>query len=397
MIFWIREVVMNTFAFFLKVLALIIPKQKKLILFGAHNGTRFSDNPAVLFKYILNTHKELQPVWLTNSDQVIDQVKKIGGKVYKRRSSKGIWLSLRTSLYISSHNIKDVLMYIPLQKKPKHIYLHHGIPLRKGWLNIKDAPKKSIQSTYNKINASNYMIAPSAFAAEQQNKLLPIGVEHFVFTGLPRNDVFFDKNFDKDDLKTQFGLSGFDKVVLYGPTWRPWGATQFFPFEDYDLASLKRFLEEQNMCLVLRPHHVDLNNDTNADFWKSVETVKHIKLITHDICSDVNHLCMISDALITDYSSMYYDYLIQDKPVIFLVYDFEKYNTEIGFYPDFLNITHGHKPKDQASFLTSLLEVSEGKDSYRDKRNQLKNKFYDHLDGGASKRVTELILSMVHH
>jgi len=392
---WLRDIFMNVFSFLLGTKALILPKQKGLILFGAHNGNRFSDNPAVLYQHVLKNNKELRPVWLTNNNDVIDQVKKLGGEAYKRRSLKGIWLSLITPIYITSHNVKDVLMYIPFKKTPKHIYLHHGIPLRKGWLDLKDAPKKSKKSSLDKIESSNYMIAPSKYAAEQQNKLLPIGINHFAITGLPRNDIFFDNSFDVEKFKRRFELNDFNKVVLYGPTWRPWGATQFFPFADYKIDELVAFLQKENICLVLRPHHVDLKSTDNKDFWESIRGINNIKLITHDLCPDVNEMCMISDALITDYSSMYYDYLIQDKPVVFLIYDYDRYNKEIGFYPDFQKITHGHKPDSQQSFIQALLEISEGKDTFAKERNDLKDRFYLNLDGNSSQRVTKLIIDLI--
>ena len=393
--YWIREVAMLSFSFLLKITSLVTPKRKNLVLFGAHNGNRFSDNSAILYSYILENCPDLIAVWLTNNDQVISEVKSIGGEAYKRRSIKGIYLSLTASAYFTSHSIKDVLMFVPINKRPKHIYLHHGIPLRKGWLNIDKAPKKSIRSTNAKIRATNYMIAPSKFAAEQQNKLLPIGLDKFAYTGLPRNDIFFDSSFDKISFKKKYDLDTFTKVILYAPTWRPWGATQFFPFSDYSLEQLSNFLQEKNICIVLRPHHVDLNGPSNANFWNSIKDHKNIKLITHETCANVNNLCMVSDALITDYSSIYYDYLIQDKPVVFLCYDFERYNAEIGFYSDFNDIAIGYKPNSQKLFLKALQDISMDMDLYNEGRNKLTDKFYLHLDGNSSKRVTDLVIDLI--
>ncbi len=395
MTFWIREFVMEVFSFFLKHLSLAIPKKQDLVLFGAFNGERFADNSAIIYKHVLANHPELRPVWLTNADAVIKEVNGLGGEAYKRRSAKGIMLSLVAPVYVASHSIKDVLMYVPAKKTPKLIYVHHGIPLRKGWLDVKNAPKKSVRSTFDKINSTNFMIAPSRFAAEQQNRLIPIGLDKFAITGLPRNDVFFDTSFNEGEFKKQFGLGHFDKIVLYAPTWRPWGATRFFPFADYDLVALTQFLEERNMCMVMRPHHVDLNSGENKAFWEAVKKSKPFKLLTHDVCPEVNLLCRVSDALITDYSSLYYDYLLVDRPVVFLHYDFERYNREIGFYTDLQAITHGHKPVDQKSLLSCLEEIADGKDAFGKKRNELKDTFYEHFDGNASERIVQLIKSLI--
>ena len=377
----IREWIMHSFSFILKLLALVIPKQKNLVLFGAHNGRRFSDNPAVLYSHILKHDAALRAVWLTNEDDVIKKVKAINGEVYKRRSIRGIYLSLICQVYITSHNVKDVLMYIPIKKTPRHIYLHHGIPLRKGWLSVADADKKSIRSTMDKINTTNHMIAPSRFAAEMQNKLLPIGLAHFALTGLPRNDVFFSQQFDRDAFKEKHGLSNFDKIVLYAPTWRPWGSTDFFPFEDFSMDMLKAYLAKQNMCLLLRPHHVDLNCKGNKSLWDSISDDENIRLVTHDIIPEVNEICKIADGLITDYSSLYFDYLIINRPIIFLDYDYDRYNSDIGFYEEYHNITFGERPKSQKAFMDSLQNIKDGKDLFYKERSELRNRFYDNLDG----------------
>ncbi len=392
---WFRDLVMYSFSAFLSILALLIPKSKKLVLLGAFAGKRFADNSALVFEKIKEEHHDLQAVWLTNNRQIVQAITKNGGEAYLRRSVRGIWLSLRTSIYLTSHGIKDVLMYVPMFKRPKHIYLHHGIPLRKGWFDLKNAPKKSIRSSKQKINCTHFMIAPSTFAASQQNQLLPIGLEKFAYTGLPRNDIFFDETFDPNGFKDSLGINQEHKLILYCPTWRPWAATRFFPFKDLELEKLNSWLTKNNTLILLRPHHVDLNSSSNAVFWKKVEQLDSMKLLSHDICPNVNHLARISDALITDYSSMYYDYLLLEKPVVFLPYDVERYESEIGFYPNYHEITYGDKPKNQTEFLQTLQDITEGKDNHSAKRNALKDKFYDVLDGQSTERVVELVKSLL--
>ena len=392
----LRGFVMYTFAFVLKIIALLLPKVRNQVLFGSSNGKRFSDNSAVLFKYILDNHPDLKVIWLTNSEKVIEEVTKAGGVAFKRRSIMGVWKTLVSPIYITSHSIKDVTMFIPLLKRPKHIYLHHGIPMRRGWFDIKGASPKSMKSTKNKIRVSNHMIAPSIFAAKDQNKLIPIGIEKFEITGLPRTDVFFNKDFDQYKFKQKYALESFDKLILYAPTWRPWGTTQFFPFQDLDFEQLETFLNESNSCIILRPHHIDLERKENASFWKKIRSSSRMKIINHDICQDVNKLCIIADALITDYSSIYYDFLILDKPVVFIPYDYKRYNKEIGFYQEYEKITIGSKPESQLDFIKVLKdEIIDGNDTFGLERNRLKEKFYQHLDGQSSERVTQLIKNLI--
>ncbi len=383
-----RKITMETFSLALAILARITPKNKQLILLGGFNGKHFGDNAAFLLKE-LNKSKSFRAIWMCNDPKVIQEVKKTGGEAVLRRSLKGIVLSLQTPIIATSHSIKDALMFTPFKGYPHFIYLHHGIPLRKGWLQLKNAPPSARKAVWLKTKKARCMIAPSTWAAEIQNKMYPIGVENYQITGLPRNDLFFEQGI-KPKLRAKYNFKKEDKILLYAPTWRPWGATAFFPFTDFSIKQLGLFLERENIKLIIRPHHLDLNHHDNISFWKQIAQLQNAAVITHAECADINELAILSDMLITDYSSLIFDYLLLDKPMIFFDYDLQRYQDQIGFYVPYKEVSIGPHPKTFSDFKSTAIHELKN-DTYRKKRNELCHRFHSHQDGYATKRVVNII------
>ena len=372
----------------LQVFSLIIPKDDKLIIFGAFSGKRYGDNSAFLFEYIIKEHTDYKPFWVSHKKDVVDLILKKGLPAINRYSVKAFWYSVRAKYIIGSHNIKDASMHKVISSNQHFIYLHHGIPLRKGWFDVVNAPKKSLQSSKDKIKHSSFMIAPSEYAAQQQNKLLPIGLEKFRITGLPRNDVFFKElnNYEKELVNKHIPKSKIK--VLYAPTWREWEATKFFPFNDRDLLELNSKLVEIDTILILRPHHIDLEKKEFTLLKEEIKLFSNIKLITHNEIADINIICKFSDILITDYSSLIYDFLIINKPIIYLTYDFDKYMERVGFYPNMKEIVNsGYQPETQNDFIDSVIEIIEKKDRFEESRIYLSNKLHKFKDGNSCERV----------
>jgi len=390
--YYIRQIVMELFSSLLKILALIMPKKKNLILFGSFSAERFGDNSAALYEYIRKNHSELTSIWMTNNKSVIEEIQQLGGLVVKRRTLQGIWLSLRANVIVSSHGIKDAIMYEPFYNYPKLVYLGHGIPLKKGWVGVENIPVRYKKASVKKIKSSSFMISSSEFSAKLQNDFLPIGKDKIKITGLPRNDILF--KLDKKEIKKIYALNEYKHVIFYAPTFRNWELTRFFPFADYDIKQINKFCELNEACFILRPHHNDLKS-MNTDFWKEMKGSSNFKIITHEKCSNVNELLVASDCLITDYSSIFFDYLLLERPIIFLPYDLERYTKEHGFLVDYDSVTSGYKPKNQKELLRNMNQIILGNDKYKSIRNELKDRIHSYTDTNACFRVTKEIKDMI--
>lgn len=393
-----NKIVKNIFSKILQLLASIIPKDRKLIIFGAYSGRYFGDNSKALYLHLLKDNVDhLRLIWLSDDQSVIDEVRRLGGEAYKKRSLKGIWLSLMTDLVITSHTLSDVLLYPPVNGQPKELYLHHGTPLRKQIFPKEQRsfgiPHKCSLSRFKRITLT---IATSSWAAEQQLNNIPVGEGRVKITGLPRNDTLFHLE-DKDELKQRYGLGKF--IIFYAPTFRREEATRFFPFRDQDIDEVSSFLKKREMTLILRPHHTDLNKQKRDLLWGEIEKNDDVfKIITILDHADANDLLKLTDCLITDYSSIHYDYLLVNKPVIYLPYDIDEYSQKWGgFNCNYERFTPGPKPKTQKEFLEWLDKFYRGSDQFAEARGKIRDIVHDYLDGNSSQRVYELMKKDIMH
>ena len=370
-----------------------MPKQNNLILFGAYLGNRFGDNSGALYKYFIRHYNnKFRCIWLSNQAEAVSYVRGIGGEAYLKTSLRGLWFSVRTPLIITSHGTQDVLLYNPIFGKPKELYLHHGIPMRKAQLNNKKDSLHDSSLYIRQVRNITYMSATSYWGAEQQNKNIPVHSSKNRVTGYPRNDAFFQPiDSEINSLEQIYNLAQYN--ILYAPTWRKWGSACFFPFPDFDLGATASFLKKNNMSIILRPHSVDMHRQEKNKFWEDMQGYRDvIKAVTINEYRDTQMLMFLSDCLITDYSSIHYDYLLLNRPIIYLPYDIEEYVEKMGgFNCDYKEFTPGPKPKSQAEFLNYLGLFQKGIDYFSKERAKIRDIVHTYQDGQSCKRVYELV------
>ena len=161
-------------------------------------------------------------------------------------------------------------------------------------------------------------------------------------------------------------LPAYTRTVLYAPTFRDYGQVELFPFKEFDLTQMEAFLEEKKMLLFIRTHVAE--QGSAAPYLG-----KRIRFLGNQEAEDVTGILNIFDCLITDYSSIYIDYLLTDKPMIFLPYDRQKYLDGRGMNFDYDDVTPGPKPETFAQFLESLCPENDSWKSERDRVNRLFN------------------------
>ena len=201
--------------------------------------------------------------------------------------------------------------------------------------------------------------------------------------GYPRNDALL-ANKETGFIGQMKDLPPYDKVILYTPTFRHYGDAEFFPFEDFSLERLNEFLDRNSILLLMRRHV----NDTGIQTFEGERIVN----FGFDVCPNVNDVFPETDILITDYSSIFMDYLLMERPVIFVPYDLERYSRERGFiYGDYEHWTPGYK----ASTFDGLLEAFDaalaGNDPYESSRRVFNKLFNAGQGPDSSRKVFELI------
>lgn len=212
--------------------------------------------------------------------------------------------------------------------------------------------------------------------------------DKIVATGYPRNDPLYGE-IDHSELdgigkhESWKGRIKKNECILYMPTWRRgiYGS-EGAAIEDHGLEfeSVGEFCEQRGFDFLLKLHPSEGGETNNSD---AVHTLPEY-LDVYDVLSDV-------DILVTDYSSIYFDYLHVNNPVVFYPYDLETYESMRGFYFDYDNVTPGPRAFSQSELLSSLDGIMSGTDQYESQRKELLNEFYDHTDGNSSGRVIRIL------
>lgn len=368
-----------------------IPCQKETILFISFHGRGYSDNPKALHEYI-SKHPKYQKY------RCIFAIKNHREKNLQIDNAKIIeYFSIPYFFYLarSKYWIANCKLPKYVLKKPSQIYLQtwHGTPLKKLAHDIvvpegttfyrSGMSIEEMRSTYDDdVSKYNYMISPSAFTTEVFQSAFKIERQRLIETGYPRNDILSNyQNSDLEAIKAKLNLPSNKKVILYAPTWRD----NSFNLKGYTFKLKVDFKKWQKTlgkdCVVIfKPHYLIVN-----DF--DLESVKDFVYFV-DPKEDISSLYLIADILVTDYSSVFFDYAILRRPIYFYMYDLDSYRDELrGFYLDIYQDLPGKVIENEDSLLE---KISQSEFDY-DKLKLFNQRFNNHEDGNASKRVLDIL------
>jgi len=380
-------------------ISLIIPRNKKLWIFGSWFGRKFADNSKYLFLYAKRNHPEIRVIWLTHSQKVIKKLKASGYEVYKTYSIKGFWYSMRAGCVIFSSGVSDVNKFVI--DKAKRVQLWHGVPLKKlcydnklhyGKLykNLKKL-KNTILPFMAKIKNYNLCIALSEEGKINISSAFRLDKHRISIAGHPRNDALFDPiwlihnkcNF----LCTIRNKVNFKYVFTYVPTWRKNNKVDLFSKYNFQISILSKILERLNAIFIAKAHHAthQFNLSNNIDISQ------RIYFLSDDEMPDIYPLLKETDILITDYSSVYVDYLLLNRPIIFAPFDINEYLSEDReFYYDYNEITPGPKAKDWPEVFKIMQDVIK-EDSWKRQRESVCKRLNKFTDNKNSERVFNTI------
>ena len=368
---------------FTPIISAIIPKKKKLWVFGCWFGRLYSDNSKYLFEYINNTHPDIECVWLTRNDLVKQDVEKKGYKCYKRFSLKGLWCALRAeAAFTTSDEIPDLSPFIN-RNHTKVIQLFHGIA-GKG-TNIFLSEKDAIQTKrrFNKY----YWISTSKKYSEVFSEAYDIESNRFFVTGYPRNDTFVTKPSYKEftDLKERFPNA---KLIIYMPTHRGYGKR---PIDVTEFHAINEKLKKHNIVMVYKPHYMELKNvlNNNPDEYSNI-----VVAYNQEKWGDPYEYIYGFDLLISDYSSIVYDFLCADKPIVLYTYDLEYMrNNDFGIMDYYESVPPGPFCESWDETLDQVIKLLED-DTWHDKRGICREMFHPFKDGKNSERVYDMAIKL---
>jgi len=380
----LKKILIYTLNVPLYLIAKIIPKDDKIWIFGAWFGDKYADNSKYLFEYINENHPKIRAIWLTRNKDAYELVKAKGYEVYYTYSLKSILLGLRTkcSIFVQLNNVDNIPFLN--NNRTLQIQLWHGTPLKK--IGLDDTLHKYRRLKIKYIifpfleQKFDYMITQSN--EDKKNFKAAFNVKKISITGYPRNDSLFKfKKIRKDKFN-----------ILYLPTFRGKIGSEIDLLTDYGFNYLEynKWLGENNSLLYLKMHPV---NKPSAGVVSKVKNYKNIKFLEE---IDVAEILPQADILIIDYSSVYFDYLLTDKPIIFAPFDYERYITkDREFYYDYNKVTPGPKCKDWNEVLEWIEKFKNDPTLYLEERKIIKDKFHKYQDGNSCERVYNEIVKLV--
>ncbi|KYD15910.1 CDP-glycerol:poly(glycerophosphate) glycerophosphotransferase [Caldibacillus debilis] len=279
--------------------------------------------------------------------------------------------------------------------KPKHtVYVQtwHGTPLKKLALDMNEVHMPGTNTEKYKKNFTkesakwDFLLSPNAYSTEIFRRAFDFH-KTIIESGYPRNDYLYNyKREDVEKIKKQLNLPLDKKVILYAPTWRD---NQFYQVGKYkfnlrlDLDLMKEKLGEEYI-LLLRMHYLvaeSLDLSRYEGFAFDVSKVQ-----------DIRELYVISDMLITDYSSVFFDYANLKRPMLFYVYDIDEYRDVLrGFYFDIEKEAPGPLVYSTEEIIEKVNKLKNNDESINEAINRFYKKFCYLDDGEATKRVVDRI------
>lgn len=380
----------NKLIIIISKLLILFSKGRKKIVY--HSFSDFSDNSFAMFLYVNANHKEYKNIWLVDNyskkENYIKLARKYGVNdefiILKKKSLKSVFYYLTADYVFHTHGLFNLFGLIPNQKK---INLWHGMPLKNiGYLDDKNSS----------VQTSNRHISTSPFFQDIIRQAFGVTNDEVLVVGQPRNDLLFDKI----SLNTIFNKKKFTKTILWMPTYRKSIVgdiredgnisieTDFL--NESSLFTLNKHLQDLNTICYVKIHPMDYRKKTDFKLYNNIVFIDNDDFENKEV--SLYSVLSSIDILLTDFSSIYIDFLLLDKPIGFVFSDFEEYTNSRGFV--FSNPIE-YMP---GEIITTIDELNkfiknvllDKKDNYKDKRKKITKLFHSY-DKNFSKIIFQKI------
>ncbi|WP_034526777.1 CDP-glycerol glycerophosphotransferase family protein [Secundilactobacillus oryzae] len=371
-----------------------LPVKKGTVIFESFNGKDISDNPAAIYRALASRPEvKATQLYFGVKPRVFAKVHQEFPEVQllKRFSLKWIWVIARAEFWVFNSRMP---LWWHKNRGTTYIQTWHGTPLKKLGIDIEDVnipgttTAKYKQQFAAEAGRWQYLIAPNQYSKEIFARAFAFQGQ-FLEVGYPRNDYLYHTSSNEvSQIKKRLIGNTTTKVIVYAPTWRDDQAIKTGQYQFELPFNLKAFFEtvSSDYHLIIRPHYLvkDLIDITGFEDRVSIEA---------DI--DISELYLIADLLITDYSSVMFDFANLKKPMLFYAYDLAHYRDQLrGFYFDYQTEIPGPLVTEQSAFYESLRQFAEqGRfPEYEQKYAAFYDKFCSFENGEASEKLADLIL-----
>ena len=373
-----------------RVETIVLKVNPKVIVFESNLGRNYTGNPKCIYEEMVKQglDKEYRCYVILE-----DTKTKVPGNAIKVKRTRIQYFYI---MAIAGVIVSDSRMpkYIIKRKGVTYIQTWHGTPLKKLALDMDDvsmAGETDIETyKYNFAkNAStwDYLISQNEFSTNVFRQAFAY-YKKILEIGYPRNDVLFSKNNEQDilKLKKELGLPLDKKIILYAPTWRDdefYGTGQYKFTSKLDFDLVREALQDEYVFIV--KYHYLVQDQVDWSNYKGF-------IYNFDMTYDIALLYLVSDMLITDYSSVMFDYSLLKRPMLFYTYDLDKYKNQLrGFYFDLTEEAPGPLVTTTSDLIQAICNYR--MEDYEHAYEAFRKKYNHADDGNASKKVVDIIRS----
>lgn len=361
---------------------------RELALFDAYKGRQYSCNPRGIYDELRRRETDLECVWVTENGQF---GKPVGARTVLT-GTREHYEALARARYVFGNGSQQE--WFTKREDQTYVQCWHGTPLKKLGYDVKKMPYKRTEG----IDWMEYDVPQWDLLLAQNDFSVPLFRRAFgyggdvVVSGYPRNDVLSSPHREEiaSAVRRRLGIPDGKKVVLYAPTWRDDFhhaiGKRAFRLE-FDIDQFRTALGRDHV-LLLRTHYLV----TDRPKLRPGDCV-----IDASVYPDISELFLITDVLVTDYSSAMFDFAVTGRPMVFFTYDLERYRDHVrGFYFDFDAEAPGPLLSTSQEVVDALREPGALDAGFRDARTAFAARYCPHDDGHAASRVLDRVLQPAH-
>ncbi len=366
------------------------PTSKKTVVFCSNTGLNYSGNPRYIYEEMVRRglDQKLQIVWIFKNPKFHGAIPGRHKEVKNNRFGYYYYMCTAGTWVFDSRQTREMYK----RKNVHFIQTWHGTPLKKLALDMEhldmggQTDLEEYKRIFRQVTASwDYLLSQNPFSSEIFRRAFAFHGE-MLEVGYPRNDrLFTDRDPEKiQALKKKLNLPLDKKIILYAPTWRDnkYDAPKHYQFAtELDFDMFRERLGQDYVCIVKYHYLVAEKID-----WEPYAGFVY-QFSNHE---DIVDLYLVADLLITDYSSVMFDYSLLRRPMYFFVYDIEEYRDNLrGFYFDFVAEAPGPLSTTTEQLIEDILHTDPAE--YQERYDAFSEKFNPLDDGKAGSRVVDLI------
>lgn len=303
------------------------------------SGSGLGEGSLALYRFARSADPSLRLAWLARDRDELARARALGMTSALRSSWRGFRMTLRARVVVVTHGLGDANRF------GTHgaflVQLWHGIPLKKIQLDspvtFRGGPSRMLRALYRRnSSAIAFVPAASEVSAGRLRSAFGLPADRVVVTGDPRDDVVLGPPEPAHALLSgAVGDIGTDRIILFAPTWRDGDPDPTIP-SPAQWERIAAFLDATASVLVLRPHPHSV-----GDYRGGPAASTRIRMLAAGTQNDINPVLPAVDVLVTDYSSIAFDFALLGRPIVFLAPDAQEYAATRGLYEPYPDFTGG--------------------------------------------------------